>query len=91
MAIFQRKLKVGKTDTFTLDIAAWIESESISTSAVSTEDTDIVGINLKTVDGSKITVSLTGLQVGYAELLFEYTTSSRSDCYKARVAVVASC
>lgn len=90
MAAFERRLKVSKTDTFTIDVSAWAGDEAI-TSLVVSQTGALVTIGASTFGNGLLTVSLTGASTGAAEIHYDYTTATRSDCYKAIVAVVDDC
>lgn len=90
MAAFERRLKVNKTDTFTIDVSGWAAGEVI-TSSVVTEPGGLTLINSDSIDGSKLTVSLTGVTTGGAQVHFDYATATRSDCYVGTVIVIDDC
>lgn len=90
MEVFTRKLKVDKTDAYELDVTRWAGSESITSFSVETDD-PYISVGVTTISGGKLSVLLTGVSEGIAELHFEYTTATRSDCFKAKVVVVAGC
>lgn len=91
MAAFARRLKVSKTDSFTLDVSAWLGDESILTLNVTEQATSLVTIGASVFDGGNLTVLLTGVATGAAEVHFDYTTATRSDCYKSTVIVIDDC
>lgn len=90
MAAFERRLKVNKTDTFTIDVSGWADGEDI-TSSVVTEPAGLTTINSSSFSGSMLTVSLTGVTTGGAQVHFDYQTATRSDCYVATVIVIDDC
>lgn len=90
MASFPRRLKVNKTDSGTIDVAGWSSGETI-TSLIVTNPDGLVTINGSAIDGSKLSVSFTGVSTGGAEIHFDFTTPTRSDCYVAICIVVDDC
>lgn len=90
MAAFERRLKVNKTDAFTIDVTSWASDEDITSLSV-TQVGSLVTIGASTFANGLLTVSLTGVSTGAAEIHYDYTTATRSDCYKAIVAVVDDC
>jgi len=91
MAAFERRLKVNKTDSFTLDVSSWTGDESVTSLTVTEPNSSLVSIGANTFANNLLTVLLTGVSTGAAEIHFDYTTATRSDCYKAVVVVVADC
>lgn len=91
MAAFERRLKVNKTDSFTLDVSSWLGDESIASLVVSEPAGSLVTIGASSFSGSSLSVLLTGVSTGAAEIHFDYTTATRSDCYKAIVVIVDDC
>lgn len=90
MAAFERRLKVNKTDSFTLDVTSWLGSESITSLVVSNAD-GRVSVGANSFTGGLLSVLLTGVSTGGAEVHFNYTTATRSDCYASIVAVIDDC
>ena len=90
MATFQRTVKVSKTEAYEVDTIDWLGSESITSLGV-TESTGNATVVSSVIDGSLLQVLVTGVNVGRAVLTFEYTTATRSDCYKVNVSVIADC
>lgn len=90
MASFERKLKVDSTDGYELNIISWLEGETVTSFTV-VDDSGLTTVNSSSESGGLISVSLTGLTVGAAQIHFEYSTATRSDCYKARLNVIEGC
>ena len=90
MSVFARRLKISKTDAFEVDVSAWLGSESL-TSFTLTNPNNLVTIGATATSGGVMSCLLTGVTTGVAELHFEYTTATRSDCYVARLIVVDDC
>ena len=90
MSAFSRTLKVSKVDSFTLDVSAWARDEEITSLQV-TEPDGKVTVGATVFAEGKLTVLLTCVQVGEANVHFEYTTLTRQDCYTAIVIVTEDC
>lgn len=90
MAAFERKLKVNKIDAFTLDVTSWLDSESITSLVVSNADGRVT-VGASSFSGGLLSVLLTGVATGAAEVHFDYTTATRSDCYASIVVVIDDC
>lgn len=90
MAAFDRRLKVSKVDSFTIDASSWAGDETITTLTVSNTD-GLVTVGAYLINGTSLSVLLTGVTTGAAEVHFEYATATRSDCYKAIVIVIDDC
>lgn len=81
-ALYEAKLKVGKVDTYILNLSAEVtEGENIANAQVqSTVLTTVMGVSVDNAN-KFIGVSLTGESTGRDELHFSWTTSDgRSDC-----------
>lgn len=90
MSVYARRLKLTKTDAFELDVSSWLASESIATLAVTNPDGRVT-VTSSTHSNGVLSCLLTGVSLGVAEVHFEYTTATRSDCYVARVVVTDDC
>jgi len=91
MAAFERRLKVNKTDSFTLDVSTWAGDEVVTSLTITEPGGSLVSIGANTFTNNLLTVLLTGVSTGAAEIHFDYTTATRSDCYKAIVVVLDDC
>ena len=90
MATFPRSLKVDNVDAFEIDVSTWASTETITSVGV-TDDTALTTIGATQIDGALLSVLCTGVTVGLAELHFQYTTATRSDCVTVTVKVIADC
>lgn len=90
MATFERKLKVSKTDAYVLDVSDWASTETITSLTVA-DDTGLTTVGASQIDGTNLEVLLTGVSVGSAEIHFQFTTATRSNCSKETVKVIADC
>ena len=91
MSAFSRTLKIGNIDSFTLDVAAWAGDEVITSLTITEAEGSLVTVGASTFSNGKLTVLLTGVAVGEANIHFEYTTLTRRDCYKSIVIVIDGC
>jgi hypothetical protein len=90
MSTFERKLKVTKTDAYELDVGSWANGEAVIIDGI-TDAAGFTSVVASEVSGSVISVLLNGVSVGRAEVHFEYSTATRSDCNVAYVNVIADC
>lgn len=80
MKTAEKKLSVGKTDTYSFTISSkWLDVESIS-SAIITVDPLKVTYNSQSIVGNIIYMSLTGVEAGSTVIHIDYTTATRTDC-----------
>jgi hypothetical protein len=90
MATFEREVKTSKTEAYEIDVSSWLSNESITglTVAESTGNATVVSSE---IDGPLLQVLVLGVTNGNANLTFEYSTATRSNCYTATVKVIADC
>ena len=90
MAIFERPLKVGKTDNFTLTLSSgYLDGEVLTTATVTSTDPDI---EITSVDfnSSIISAVCNGVSDGDAELHYTWATASRSGC-ESHIVIILDC
>ena len=90
MATFARTLKVSKTDSFEIDVSGWLDIETIISLGV-VDDAGLTTVVATEINGALLSVLLTGLSIGNADIHFTYSTATRSDCFKSTVVVIADC
>lgn len=92
MAVYEKRLSVGKVDTYTYTVnQEWLGTETI-TSHLVTVDGVIVQKNSSGVTGNVIGVSLTSLSSGGTQIHFEWETSGgRSDCKNNTLICIDGC
>lgn len=90
MATFERKLKVTKTDAFQINVAEWLAGEVILSLSVS-DQSGLTTVGSNQIDGALLSVLLTGVVTGNAEIHFTYSTATRSDCAETIVKVIEDC
>lgn len=88
---FEKRLVVGKTDTYTYTVnTQWLGSETITSHTVTVDGK--VTKNSSGVTDNVIGVSLTGVSTGASEIHFDYTTSgNRTDCKTIILVLVDNC
>jgi hypothetical protein len=86
--IYEKQLKIGKVERYTLGIGAWLNGEAITSANV----TASAGVTVGAVDfsGETVGVLLTGVSLARVSLVFNYTTATRSDSDKHQVEVIAA-
>lgn len=79
---FDKPLKVGKTDVYSLTVSDdWLDGETIQSFAV-TVDANKVTKGATSTDSNKLLVYLTGVEsVTSTAIEFNYNTLTRSDCF----------
>tara|TARA_R110002020_G_scaffold46027_5_gene131282 strand:+ start:21355 stop:21630 length:276 start_codon:yes stop_codon:yes gene_type:complete len=91
MNTFPRALKVNKTDAFAIDVSLWLGADTVDFFSVDDKSEGKVIIGDTSIDSSCLKVLLTGVDVGTAEIHFNYNTSNRSDCFTVFVNVTEDC
>ena len=88
MIAWQKPLKVGKVDRYSVDLTNWLDGQAV-TGATLTPTLGLVTAGTTTIDGNVVSWLLTGVGVGVELFDLEYTTSSRSDCEEIQLKVEA--
>ena len=89
MAVFERPLKVGKIDNFTLTLSSgYLNGESIVSVSVNTESLNLQ-IGDIVFDESKISALCSGVSEGSAQIHFDWATSTRSGCETHTIIILA--
>lgn len=86
---YEKTLKVGKVERYTYGLAAWANSEAL-TSATVTPSAEVT-LSAADINGSTIGFYATGITAGLASIEIEYATATRSDCVIVQVKVEAGC
>ena len=89
MAVYEKQLKVGKKERYTLGLSAWLNGETI-TSATVTACGSFLTVDSYDFTGDVIGFFATGVARGAPEVIFSYTTATRNDSQKHNVVVVAA-
>ena len=90
MDTFERPLKVGKFDNFTFTFSPlYLEGEILKSVTATTESANIT-VDAVVHDGVKISATCTGVNVGNADIHFNWTTNSRSGC-EASTIIIEAC
>jgi len=89
MAVYEKQLKVGKKERYTLGLSAWLNGETI-TSATVTACGSFLTVDSYDFSGDVIGFFATGVARGASEVIISYTTATRTDSQKHNVVVVAA-
>ena len=90
MSDFERPLKVGKIDNYTLTLkTAYLDGEAINSANVTTTDTGLT-IGAVSFSGAVISASCTGVTAGSATLHYSWVTPSRSGC-ESHAVIIEAC
>lgn len=87
MAVYEKRLKVGKKERYTLGLSAWLNGEPI-TAATVTACGAFLTVDSYDIDGDVIGFFVTGLLSGGSEIIFSYSTATRNDSQKHIVVVI---
>jgi hypothetical protein len=87
MEMFERRLLVGKTDGYELDLVNWLDGETLSSVDVTNTD-GLLTVNTSVISDTSIKAILLGVSEGIAEVEFTYSTATRNSCHKSNVIVV---
>ena len=93
---WQKPLKIGKRDTYTVDLSTWSKDEPIITLTTTTKsalvfiENNFIGTNPKGIN-SIVGVTVSGLLDGIEEITFNYSTSTRTDSETIKLKVGESC
>ena len=80
MKYFERPLRIGKKDNFTLTLSKeYLKEEPIISIEASTKNS-FLKIEGYTIEDNVISVRCKGLEEGSSDLHFEWTTGTRSGC-----------
>ena len=90
MATFERALKVGKIDNYTLTLSSGYLDGEVITSATATTTSALLAINTVSNDGVTISALCSGVNPGVAVIEFAWSTATRSSCVKHTV-FIESC
>ena len=91
MLIFDKPLKVGKTDIYTVTVAPeWLDNQELINATAVIDDTSIATTQPATLVGNNTIVSMliTGVSEGFVTIDVNFSTANRSDCVKVGLNVV---
>ena len=86
MIAWQKPLKVGKVDRYSVDITSFADGQAV-TAATFVSASSLVSIGTVDIDGFVISALLTGVTTGTDIIDIEYSTATRSDCLKSQILV----
>lgn len=87
--LYDKRLKVGKTERYTFGLSEWLDGEAITSATVTACG---AGINIGTTTSTDGVIGFlaTGVTVGRYDIIFNYQTSTRSDSAKHQIEVIAA-
>lgn len=93
---WQKPLKVGKRDLYTIDLLSWTENEDILTLIPTSTSTDITiesGVIITDRKGRKsiVGVIVSGLSAGVVVIRLDYSTATRTDYVTINLIVGETC
>lgn len=90
MRIFDKPLKVGKNDIYTVTVdEEWLDGQTLNNATCTTSDTNIATNEAASIlNGSVVAFRITGVAEGFVELDVTFDTINRSDCVKVGLNVV---
>jgi len=86
MIIWQKPLKVGRTERYYIDLVDWLDGQSAVAAtitpagALTTSTSTTIGVNI-------VSWLITGVSAGDEVFDVEYSTVTRSDCIKVRLII----
>ena len=86
MTAWQKALKVGSVDRYSLDLTSWLEGQTITGGTI-TPSGALTTQSTTTIDGNVISWLITGVTPGVETYDIEYTTTTRSDCIEIQLRV----
>lgn len=86
MIAWQKTLRIGKTDRYSVDVTNFADGQSI-TSATFASSLGLATIGATDIDGFIISALCTGVTSGTDIIDVDYSTSTRSDCLKSELVI----
>ena len=86
MITWQKPLKVGNTDRYSLDLSSWLDGQSIAAASI-TPAAALTTSTSTTIDGNVVSWLITGVSAGDEVFDVEYSTVTRSDRVKVRLTI----
>lgn len=92
MRIYDKPLRVGNSDIYTITVAKeWMDGQTLTSVNVVSNDVGIATVEPPTISsGHIISMRITGIAVGLVTLRIDFNTidPARSDCHKVGLNVV---
>lgn len=88
--LYDKRLKVGKTERYTFGLSAWLDGDTLTTATVTACGGGFTVGTSGIEGGSTIGFTGTGVTAGRYDVIFNYSTSTRSDSAKHQIEVVAA-
>ena len=89
MSAWQKPLKVGKTDRYSVDLTNWLDGQAVA--SVTFTSAGGVTVGATSIDGNVVSALLTGAVEGVDSVDVAYSTTTRSDCEMISLRVIADC
>jgi len=86
MIAWQKTLKVGKVDRYSVDITSFADGQAVTAATFVSADS-LVSVGTVDIDGFIISALFTGITPGTDTIDVEYSTATRSDCLKSQILV----
>lgn len=89
MLMWQKPLKIGKTDRYSLDVSNWLDGQSLTSFNV----TALTGVTVSNVvnQNGKISCLILATAVGEIDIEFSYSTVDRNDCQIVKLNIIEDC
>lgn len=91
MLIFDKPLKVGKTDIYTVTVAdEWLDNQQLNNATAVVDNAGVATVQPATLEGGNkvVSMSVTGVTEGFVTIDVNFSTVNRSDCVKVGLNVV---
>lgn len=86
---YERRLKLTKTGAYEMNITKWTSGDLVTSFSVISDTKTTV--DSQTESNGFITFSVTGVELGWSEIHFEFATATTSDCTTAQIYVIEDC
>jgi|GEM_PF-2532045 len=89
MDIIERRLQVGKADSFKANISRWLSNQEIESSQVVPDS--LLTVSAIANDESGVKFIATGVIVGLSTVKITVSTATRQRCFELGIKVVEGC
>lgn len=86
MIAWQKPLKVGKVERYSLDLTNFANGQTITTITFASEG-GLSTVGAPVIDGAIVSALFTGVTAGTDTIAAEYETATRSDCLDIKLIV----
>ena len=88
--LYDKRLKIGKTERYTFGLSAWLDGEALTSATVTPCGGGFTVGSSAIESGATIGFFATGVTSGRYDVIFTYSTSTRSDSAKHQIEVIAA-